>query len=52
MPRASDHARGPLPFALRAGFDPAAILSTFAERDHPLVEITPGETYLDDQRGR
>ena len=32
------------------GFDPAAILSTFAERDHPLVEITPGETYLDDQR--
>ena len=32
------------------GFDPAAILRTFAERDHPLVEITPGETYLDDQR--
>ena len=32
------------------GFDPAAILSTFAERDYPLVEITPGDTHLDDQR--
>ncbi len=32
------------------GFDPAEILSTFAERDYPLVEIAPGDTYLDDQR--
>jgi hypothetical protein len=32
------------------GFDPAEILSKFAERDYPLVEITPGDTYLNDQR--
>jgi hypothetical protein len=34
------------------GFDPAAILTRFAERDYPLVEISPGDTYLDDQRRR
>ena len=32
------------------GFDPVEILRQFAERDYPLVEITPGDTYLDDQR--
>jgi hypothetical protein len=32
------------------GFDPVEILSKFAERDYPLVEIAPGETHLDDQR--
>ena len=30
--------------------DPAEMLSRFAERDYPLVEITPGDTYLDDHR--
>jgi hypothetical protein len=34
------------------GSDPVATLGTFAERDYPLVEITPGETHLDDQRRR
>jgi hypothetical protein len=34
------------------GSDPVATLRTFAERDYPLVEIAPGETYLDDQRRR
>jgi hypothetical protein len=34
------------------GFDPVAMLSKFAERDYPLVEITPGDTYLNDQRKR
>src|SRR5262245_13420735 len=32
------------------GFDPVATLRKFAERDYPLVEIAPGDTYLDDQR--
>src|SRR5262245_24818868 len=32
------------------GSDPARLLATFAERDYPLVEITPGDTYLDDRR--
>src|SRR5215467_6387483 len=32
------------------GFDPATTLATFSERDFPLVEIGPGDTYLDDQR--
>src|SRR5262249_36818018 len=32
------------------GFDPEETLSKFAERDYPLVEIAPGDTYLDDQR--
>ena len=32
------------------GFDPAKLLGTFAERDYPLVEINPGDTFLDDQR--
>ena len=32
------------------GFDPAATLDTFAQRDYPLVEIAPGDTVLDDQR--
>src|SRR5215510_7619058 len=32
------------------GFDPVATLGAFSERDYPLVEIAPGDTYLDDQR--
>src|SRR5262245_18432089 len=32
------------------GFDPAQTLATFAERDYPLIEIAPGETFLDDHR--
>src|SRR5262249_12563787 len=32
------------------GFDPAETLGQFAERDYALVEISPGDTYLDDQR--
>ena len=32
------------------GFDPAATLATFSERDYPLVEIGPGDTFLDEQR--
>ena len=35
---------------LEPGFDPVQTLGRFAERDYPLVEITPGDTYLDDQR--
>jgi hypothetical protein len=34
------------------GFDPAAMLATFSERDYPLVEIDAGATFLDDQRRR
>jgi len=33
-----------------AGFDPAATLATFSESDFPLLEIAPGDTYLDEQR--
>jgi len=32
------------------GFDPAATLATFSERDFPLLEIAPGDTYLDEPR--
>jgi hypothetical protein len=32
------------------GFDPAATLAAFSERDYPLVEIDAGATFLDDQR--
>jgi hypothetical protein len=32
------------------GFDPAAMLATFSERDYPVVEIEPGATFLDEQR--
>src|SRR5215470_15845815 len=32
------------------GFDPAATLATFSEHDFPVVEIAPGDTFLDDQR--
>jgi len=32
------------------GFDPAATLATFSERDYPVVEIAPGDTFLDEQR--
>ena len=32
------------------GFDPAAMLATFSERDYPVVEIAPGDTFLDGQR--
>ena len=35
-----------------SGFDPAATLGKFTERDFPLVEIKPGDTFLDDQRRR
>ena len=34
------------------GFEPVRILSRFAERDYPLVEIKPGDTFLDDHRRR
>src|SRR5262245_61430403 len=34
------------------GFDAARLLSTFAERDYPLVEIKPGDTLLDERRRR
>src|SRR5215468_1058457 len=32
------------------GFDPAATLATFSERDYPVVEIGPGDAFLDEQR--
>ena len=32
------------------GWDPAETLGRFSERDYPLVEIAPGDAYLDDQR--
>jgi hypothetical protein len=32
------------------GFNPVTLLKTFADRELPLVEITPGGTYLDDRR--
>lgn len=32
------------------GFDPAATLATFSERDYPVVEIDAGAHFLDDQR--
>src|SRR5262249_8352597 len=32
------------------GFDPAATLATFSEHDYPVVEIAPGDTFLDEQR--
>ena len=32
------------------GFDPAATLATFSERDYPVIEIGPGDTFLDEQR--
>jgi hypothetical protein len=32
------------------GFDPAATLATFSERDYPVIEIAPGDTFLDEQR--
>ena len=32
------------------GFDPAATLATFSERDYPVVEIGPGDTFLDEPR--
>ena len=32
------------------GFDPAAKLATFSERDYPVVELDAGATHLDDQR--
>jgi hypothetical protein len=34
------------------GFEPAAALASFSERDYPMVEIDPGATFLDDQRRR
>jgi hypothetical protein len=34
------------------GWDPAETLGRFSERDYPLVEIAPGDTFLDDQRRR
>lgn len=33
-------------------FDPSATLGTFAERDYPLVDINPGDTFLDESRRR
>jgi hypothetical protein len=32
------------------GYDPADTLDRFSERDYPLVEIHPGDTFLDEQR--
>jgi hypothetical protein len=32
------------------GWDPAETLGRFSARDYPLVEIAPGDTYLDDER--
>jgi hypothetical protein len=32
------------------GFDPAATLATFSERDYAVIEIEPGATFLDEQR--
>lgn len=32
------------------GFDPVTVLKTFADRDLPLLEISPGDTYLDERR--
>ena len=32
------------------GFDPAATLASFSDRDYPVVEIAPGDTFLDEQR--
>src|SRR5215475_14319530 len=32
------------------GFDPTALLKTFANRDLPVVEITPGDTHLTPER--
>src|SRR5262245_24692500 len=32
------------------GFDPAATLAAFSERNYPVVEIEPGATFLDEQR--
>src|SRR5262249_38599182 len=32
------------------GFDPVETLRRFSERDYPLVEISPGDTYLDDHQ--
>ena len=34
----------------KPGFNPVTLLKTFADRELPLVEITPGATYLDDRR--
>ena len=31
------------------GFDPAATLATFSERDYPVVEIEAGATFLDER---
>jgi hypothetical protein len=35
-----------------SGYDPTATLGKFSTRDYPLVEIKPGDTFLDDQRRR
>src|SRR5262245_9887502 len=35
---------------LEPGADPAGLLGQFAERDYPLLDITPGDTYLDAER--
>ena len=32
------------------GFNPAATLATFSERDYPVIEIAPGATFLDEPR--
>src|SRR5262245_59068127 len=34
------------------GFDLAGTLRTFAERDYPLIDINPGDTFLDEPRRR
>ena len=34
------------------GFDPVATLRSFAERDYPLVDVSPGDTFVDAERRR
>ena len=34
------------------GFEPAAALASFSERDYPMMDIDPGATFIDDQRRR
>ena len=34
------------------GYEPAAQLASFSEQDYPMIEIDPGDTFLDDQRRR
>jgi hypothetical protein len=35
---------------LEPGFNPVETLRKFSERDYPLIEITPGDTYVNESR--